>query len=139
MDLNDAQVKTPVLQSKLYQAAKASPSLRCHRLYDKLYREDVLWAAWDRVCENNGAPGPDGLSIQAIRDIGVSVYLTEIRRELQQQTYRPQPVRRVEIPKSNGKIRKLGIPNVRDRIAQAAAKLILEPIFEADFSESSYG
>ena len=139
MNLKDALEKTTALQSKLYQAAKADPSRRFYRLYDKLYREDVLQVAWERVRSNRGAPGPDGLSIASIEEIGVQDYLAQLQTDLREQTYRPSPVRRVQIPKSGGKLRGLGIPNIRDRIVQAAAKLILEAIFEADFKDQSYG
>jgi RNA-directed DNA polymerase len=139
MNLKDAQVRTTVLQSKLYQAAKCSPTRRFHHLYDKIHREDVLLIAWDHVRKNGGAPGTDGVSIADVKEHGVEEYLALLGSELSSQTYRPQPVRRVEISKGAGKTRKLGIPTVRDRIVQAAAKLILEPIFEADFQETSYG
>jgi len=139
MNLKDAQDMTTVLQSKLYQAAKASPSRRFHHLYDKLYREDVLLVAWDQVRKNGGAPGIDGVRIEDVNEQGVDIYLASLSSELRSQTYRPQPARRVEIPKDKGKTRKLGIPTVRDRIVQTAAKVILEPIFEADFKEISFG
>jgi RNA-directed DNA polymerase len=139
MNLKDAQEKTTVLQSKLYKVAKQAPRRRFHQLYDKLFREDVLWSAWYQVRANRGAPGIDGISIADIEALGAPQYLSDLGRELHQQTYKPQPVRRVEIPKANGKMRKLGIPTVRDRIVQAAAKLVLEPIFEADFKPVSFG
>jgi RNA-directed DNA polymerase len=139
MNLKDALEKTTALQSTLYQAAKADSSRRFYRLYDKLYREDVLQVAWERVRRNRGVPGPDGVIIGSIEQSGVPAYLAQLQTELREQTYRPSPVRRVQIPKNGGKLRDLGIPNVRDRIVQAAAKLILEPIFEADFSGNSYG
>jgi RNA-directed DNA polymerase len=139
MDLKDAQEKTTVLQSKLYQAARENPRRRFYRLYDKLYREDVLLCAWKQVRANNGAPGIDGVSVTAVETSGITKYLTELGEELHKQEYKPQPVRRVQIAKSNGKIRNLGIPTVRDRIVQTATKLILEPIFEADFKATSYG
>jgi len=139
MDLNDAQDRTTVLQSKLYQAARSNPQRRFHQLYDKLFREDVLWSAWYQVKGNRGAPGIDGVSIAAIDASGAAQYLEDLGRQLRQQEYTPSSVRRVEIPKSNGKVRQLGIPTVRDRIVQAAAKLILEPIFEADFKPTSFG
>lgn len=139
MDLNDALAKTTVLQSKLYQAAVKDPKRRFYRLYDRIFREDVLWSAWKQVRENGGAPGIDGVTIKSIEDQGVAAYLEELGQELRKQTYKPQPLRRVEIPKGNGKTRPLGIPTVKDRIVQSAAKLILEPIFEADFADTSYG
>lgn len=139
MSLNDAPERTTALQSKLYQAAKQDRKRRFYRLYDKLFREDVLWTAWEQVRRNGGAAGSDGVTIAAIEEAGVAEFLAELGQELREQRYRPQPVRRVEIPKAPGKVRRLGIPCVRDRVAQAAAKLVLEPIFEADFEEHSYG
>ena len=139
MNLTEAREKTNVLQSSLYKAAVADPGRRFHALYDKLYREDVLQVAWQQVRENNGAPGVDGATIQSIRSGDVTEYLTDLALELKEHRYRPKPARRVEIPKDGGKVRRLGIPTVRDRIVQAAAKLVLEPIFEADFCDASYG
>jgi group II intron reverse transcriptase/maturase len=139
VNLKDAQEKTTVLQSKLHQASKESPERRFHALYDKLYREDVLQVAWYQVRKNKGAPGIDGVSLEAVEEQGVDEYLAALGEELKSQQYRPTSVRRAEIPKSNGKTRKLGIPTVRDRIVQAAAKIVLEPIFEADFKETSFG
>jgi group II intron reverse transcriptase/maturase len=139
MNLNDAQERTTALQAKLYSTAKREPKRRFHQLYDKLFREDVLWVAWEQVRRNGGAPGLDGVSIEAIEETGVAAFLAALSEDLRQQRYRPQPVRKVEIPKAPGKTRTLGIPTVRDRVAQAAAKLVLEPVFEADFREHSYG
>ena len=139
MNLKDAREKTTVLQSKLYQTALKDPRRRFHQLYDKLFREDVLWSAWDQVRRNGGAPGIDGIRIADIEEAGVAQYLTILADELRRQAYLPPGVRRVEIPKGKGKTRLLGIPTVRDRIVQTAVKLVLEPIFEADFSPSSFG
>lgn len=139
MHLNDAHERTTALQATLYSTARREPNRRFHQLYDKLFREDVLWVAWEQVRRNGGAPGLDGLSIAAIEATGVAEFLAALAEDLRQQRYRPQPVRRVEIPKTPGKVRQLGIPTVRDRVAQAAAKLVLEPVFEADFQEHSYG
>jgi RNA-directed DNA polymerase len=121
------------LQSKLYQAAKQDRERRFHALYDKLCLGYVLRCAWEAVRRNQGAAGLDHQTIEAVEEQGVDEFLAAIQESLQQKTYRPTPVRRVEIPKGDGKTRPLGIPTVRDRVVQAAAKLVLEPIFEADF------
>lgn len=128
------------LQRKLYLKAKQEPAYRFYALYDKLHRPDILMFAWQRVKANGGSPGIDGQSFAAIeRGQGVEGFLRELRQELQDQTYRTQAVRRVMIPKADGSLRPLGIPTVRDRVVQMAAKLVLEPIFEADFCDTSYG
>jgi len=127
------------LQRKLWVAAKRHPGRRFHALYDRIYRGDVLWQAWWRVRRNRGAAGLDGITLAAVEDYGVERMLSELQRDLRQGTYRPQPVLRREIPKPSGGVRPLGIPTVRDRVAQQAARLVLEPIFEADFLPSSYG
>ena len=125
--------RTTELQSKLYQAAKADLSRRFHALYDKMYLPYILQSAWEQVRKNEGAAGIDQQTLAEIEAAGVPEFLAGIGQALREQTYRPQPVRRVEIPKGGGKTRPLGIPTVRDRVVQAAAKLVLEPIFEADF------
>jgi group II intron reverse transcriptase/maturase len=135
-DTNDAARR---LQRALYRAAKASPERRFHALYDKVYREDILRRAWGAVQANAGAAGVDGQTIKDVERRGVEGFLGELATELREGEYRPRPVRRVLIPKADGKQRPLGIPTVRDRVVQAAAKAVLEPIFEADFRDSSYG
>ena len=128
------------LQRKLYVKAKQQPAYRFYALYDKLYRADILSHAWRLVKANQGSPGIDGISFEAIENgIGVEGYLLILSRELQDKTYRASPVKRVLIPKADGSTRPLGIPTIRDRVAQMALKLVMEPIFEADFCEHSYG
>jgi len=128
------------LQRKLYTKAKQEPAYRFYALYDKLYQADILKHAWRLVKANKGSPGVDGVSFEAIENgIGVDRYLLELGRELQDKTYRANPVKRVMIPKADGSLRPLGIPTIRDRVVQMALKLVIEPIFEADFCEHSYG
>ena len=131
--------KARQLQRALYRAAKASPTRRFHALYDKVYREDVLAKAWREVKANAGSAGVDGQTIEQIEQQGVEGLLAELAAKLRAECYRPHAVRRVRIPKPDGSQRGLGIPAVRDRVVQAAAKTVLESIFEADFRESSYG
>ena len=131
--------KVRELQRGLWTAAKASPERRFHALYDRAYRGDVLWEAWERVRENRGAAGVDRVTLADVEAYGVGRMLGELQRDLREGTYRPAPVRRRDIPKPDGGKRPLGIATVRDRVAQGAAKLVLEPIFEADFLDVSYG
>ena len=127
------------LQRKLYVAAKAEPTRRFHQLYDKMYREDILAHAYRLARSAGGAPGVDGQTFEDIEAQGLEEWLVALQEELRARTYRPQPVRRVMIPKPGGGERPLGIPTIRDRVAQTAAKLVLEPIFEADFVDCAYG
>jgi RNA-directed DNA polymerase len=127
------------LQNRLWAAAKQSPGRRFHALYDRIHRSDVLWEAWRRVRANRGAAGVDRLTLEAVEDYGVERMLDELARDLRAGVYRPSPVRRVEIPKPDGRTRPLGIPTVRDRVCQQAAKIVLEPVFEADFLPNSFG
>ena len=127
------------LQRKLWMTAKRSPGRRFHALYDRIWRSDVLQEAWTRVQRNKGAAGVDKQTVAAVREYGVERLLGELQRDLRSGSYRPRPVRRVEIPKPQGGKRPLGIPTVRDRVCQQAARIVLEPIFEADFLEVSYG
>ena len=127
------------LQRKLYLKAKAEPAFRFYLLYDKIYREDVLRHAYHLARANRGAPGVDGVTFAAIEAAGLEAWLAGIRQDLVAKTYTPQPVRRVMIPKRGGGERPLGIPTIRDRVVQTAAKLVLEPIFEADLDPAAYG
>ena len=131
--------KVEILQSKLTDIAKNDPKRRFYSLRDKVYRMDFLERAWYEVKKNRGSSGPDGISISEIEEQGVEQLLLELQEELRTDKYKPGPILRVFIPKSNGGKRPLGIPNVRDRIVQASVKLLIEPIFEVDFLPSSYG
>jgi len=127
------------LQKKLYLKAKAEPSFRFYLLYDKVWREDILEHAYEVARANGGAPGVDGVTFAAIDVAGPKEWLSGIGKALRERTYRPDPVRRVMIPKPNGGERPLGIPTIRDRVVQTAVKLVIEPIVEADLEPNAYG
>lgn len=131
--------KVRELQRRLWRAAKGSRTRRFHALYDRIFRGDVLREAWERIRRNRGAAGVDGETLTHVEEIGVEGWLSGIQDELREGRYRPRPVRRRYIEKEGGKERPLGIPTVKDRVVQMAAKLVLEPIFEADFLACSYG
>jgi RNA-directed DNA polymerase len=137
----DGLDKVRALQRVLYRSAKQQPHRRFHALFDKVARGDILERAWDEVRGNRGAPGVDGVTIEHVEASGVVSFLHDLAAELTAGTYRPAPLRRVRIPKPGqpGKTRPLSIPTVRDRVAMTAAKLVLEPVFEADFLPASYG
>lgn len=139
MSLTPEVSKLEELRGKLYSKAKTEPTFRFYALYDKVYRWDVLTEALRLSREKKGAPGVDDQTFDQIQEYGEERWLEELQRELQEKTYRPKPVRRVLIPKPGGGERPLGIPTIKDRVAQAAAKLILEPIFEADLRDTAYG
>lgn len=137
-EIPDAE-RVLTLQQKLYQKATQERGYRFYVLYDKMFIPYMLREAWKTVKSNGGSPGVDGITIADIEKQGIDTYLTELGEDLRKQTYQPQAVKRVMIPKANGGERPLGIPTVRDRIAQTVCKMILEPIFESDFEDSSYG
>jgi RNA-directed DNA polymerase len=127
------------LQRKLYQAAKRSRNRRFHALYDRIFRPDMLWRAWREVRANGGSAGVDGVRIEDVEQQGVAAFLQALEQDLRAGSYRPQPELRVYIPKPDGRQRPLGIPTVRDRVVQQACKIVIEPIFEANFQNTSYG
>jgi RNA-directed DNA polymerase len=140
VDGQPSAVKVRRLQRRLWAAAKQSKERRFHALYDRVHRGDVLWEAWERVRVNRGAAGVDRVTLAyVVEEYGVERLLAGLQADLRAGTYRPAPARRVDIPKPQGGKRPLGIPSVRDRVAQQAAKIVLEPIFEADFLPCSYG
>lgn len=137
---NYTKAKVQQLQNTLYLAAKAGPKRKFHALYDKVHREDILQEAWRRVRSNGGSAGVDRVTIQyIIKEYGEGRFIEETKEMLINRTYRPSPVRRKDIPKPDGKTRPLGIPTIRDRLVQMATKIVIEPIFEADFRDCSYG
>ncbi|MCF6094409.1 group II intron reverse transcriptase/maturase [Microaerobacter geothermalis] len=137
---NYTKGKARQLQNALCLAAKENPKRRFHALYDKVYREDILWEAWKRVKANGGSGGVDGITIEYItKEYGEARFVHEIQDTLKNGKYHPLPARRKEIPKGDGKTRPLGIPIIRDRVVQMATKIVMEPIFEADFKDCSYG
>jgi len=131
--------KVQELQRKLYLKAKSDDNFRFYALYDKIYRMDVLKKSWQKVKTNHGAPGIDGKSTKDIEEEGVDDFLKRTQEELRGKEYRPSPAKRVYIPKPDGRRRPLSIPTVKDRVVQMALKLVIEPIFEADFEDNSYG
>ena len=133
------QDKSRELQRKLYRAAKRQRNRRFHALYDRIFRPDILRQAWEEVRRNGGSAGQDGVSIEEVEREGVEQFLREIEQDLKAGAYRPRPVLRVYIPKADGRQRPLGIPTVRDRVVQQACKMVIEPIFEANFQDNSYG
>jgi RNA-directed DNA polymerase len=137
-EMPDAE-RLKTLQEKLYQKAKQERQYKFYVLYDKMFIPYMLREAWKVVKSNGGSPGIDGQTISNIEQCGIESYLNDLGEELRKQIYRPQAVKRVTIAKANGGVRPLGIPTVRDRIVQTVCKMLIEPIFEADFEESSYG
>ncbi|MFF3517442.1 reverse transcriptase domain-containing protein [Streptomyces sp. NPDC002573] len=133
--------KVRALQWTLYRYAKQEPERRFHALYGHVHRMDVLWRAWSGVCTNRGAPGVDGVTIDVVAAAGVEEFLQDLAERLRTGIYRPAPLRRVKIPKPGrpGESRPLSIPTVADRVVMTAAKLVIEPVFEADFLPVSYG
>ncbi len=127
------------LRRKLGEKAKREPKFRFYALYDRIYRWDTLWTAWTLVVANDGAPGVDGVTIREIQDADPFAFIEQLQEELRTKAYKPLPIRRKDIPKGGGKTRPLGIPAVRDRVVQMATLLILEPIFEVDFLDCSFG
>ena len=130
--------KVGKLQETLHAKAKGSPNYRFYALYDKVYRKDILAHAWRQCRANGGKPGVDNQTFEDIEAYGVEQWLDELAEDLRKKTYCPQAVRRVYIPKADGKQRPLGIPTIRDRVVQTATMLVLEPIFEADLQDEQY-
>ena len=131
--------KARQFQRTLYRAAKRNATRRFHALYDKIYRKDIMRMAWQMVKAHKGSAGVDNQTIQSIEEGGVEAFLAQIEAEIRGGRYRPKPVRRVYIPKADGRLRPLGIPAISDRVVQGAMKIVLEPLFEADFKPCSFG
>jgi len=125
------------LQRRLYQAAKKSRNRRFHALYDRIFRPDILWRAWREVRANGGSAGADGVRRDDIEQQGVDAFLQALAQDLRAGSYRPQPVRRVYIPKPDGRQRPRGMPTVRDRVVQQACNIVIEPLFDANFQDTS--
>ena len=138
-EMTKASIDLQDLRRRLYVKAKAEPSWRFWGLYVHVCKRETLRAAYEMAKQNDGAPGVDGVTFEAIEAQGVETLLEQLRDELTRRTYQPLPARRQEIPKDGGKVRVLSIPAIRDRVVQGALKLILEPVFEADFQPGSYG
>jgi len=136
---NNPIEKARQFQRTLYRAAKRNATRRFHALYDKIYRKDILRMAWQMVKAHKGSAGVDNQTIQSIEEGGVEAFLAQIQAEIKEGRYRPKPVRRVNIPKADGRLRPLGIPAISDRVVQGAMKIVLEPLFEADFKPCSFG
>lgn len=136
---NNTIDKVRELQRKLYLSAKTNKKRKFHSLYDKVYREDILLKAWKQVKANKGSGGIDDMHIDDVIKYGENKFLKEIQQKLIENNYHPKPVKRVFIPKKGGKKRPLGIPIIKDRVVQMATKIVIEPVFEADFKEYSYG
>jgi len=134
-----SQERVQLLQQKLYLKAKQEKDYKFYVLYDKVFLDYVLEESWKRVRQKDGAPGVDGVSFEEIEKAGLNAFLLDLKEDLRKQVYRPQAVKRVLIPKANGGTRPLGIPTIRDRVAQMACKIVIEPLYEADFTEDSYG
>lgn len=131
--------KSRQLQRNLYLTAKKDKRRRFHALYERIFRLGILWRAWKEVRANKGSAGIDSITFEMIEEYGVEEYLLDIQEDLQNKKYRPKPVKRVYIPKPDGKQRPFGIPTIKDRIVQQACKIVIETIFEANFLDSSYG
>ena len=137
--MTKAPISLQDLRRRLYIKAKTEPTWRFWGLYAHVCKRETLWEAYRQARANDGAPGIDGVTFAAVEAGGAEDFLGQLRKELVERTYRPQAARKVEIPKGGGKMRQLSIPSIRDRVVQGALKLVLEPIFEAEFQPGSYG